>query len=347
MSPVAMDVATDTVEVESPPSITRTTSWASLPVEVRQMILRFVCLPISRGEYNGLSSLKVARFATVCLEWQAFFEARTFRRLVLDPGSLGDFDTIVGRHDARLGYIRKLWLRVRLSKYECPDCDEPEDRAAQHWHVRASISPALIPEYSVLINSRSNNMIFTTCIQSLLGTLRLWDPARHGAQGLALMLSASSPSDTGHRFNRCEITDSYPFHYAEDLDPARSIVDYHRANMVDPFNGYLHRDWLPPLSGGHIKRAQGTPLRLEPQNGERGRYISQSKSLPAVPMIKGLVMRRQYCRDIHIKTLSWLIGRSFVALEWFRFERTISLEAHKQFSFDQGMKRGPVATSSI
>lgn len=117
MSPIAIDVATDPVQVESPSSITKATSWISLPIEVRQMILSLVGLPISGGRYNSLGSVKVARFATVCLEWQVFFEACTFRRLVLDPDSLSEFDAIIRRHDTRLGYVLKLWLRIRLSKY--------------------------------------------------------------------------------------------------------------------------------------------------------------------------------------------------------------------------------------
>lgn len=199
----------------------------------------------------------------------------------------------------------------------------------------------------MLINPRSNNMIFTTCIQSLLGTLKLWNPARHGAEGLALMLSASSPSDTEHRFNRCEIKDGYPFHYAEDLDLAPGIVDFHRANIADPFTRHFHRGCPPPLYSEHVKRVQGTSLRLEPRRDGQGRFISQYKSLPAVPIIKGLIMCRQFRRDFHVRTLSLLLDQSFVALEWFHFERTMSPERHKQVSFDQGMKRGPVFTVSI
>lgn len=190
-------------------------------------------------------------------------------------------------------------------------------------------------------------MIFTTCIQSLLGTLKLWDPVRHGPEGLALTLSASSPSDTEHRFNRCEIKDSYPFHYAEDLGLTPSMAEFHRMNIADPFSHYFHHGSPPPLHSGHHKRWQGTPLRLELQRGERGRFVSQYKGLPAVPMIKGLVMRRQFRRDIHVRTLSWLLGRSLVALEWFRFERTISPDPHRQISFDQGMKHGLVSVARI
>lgn len=135
MSPVAMDMATDPVQLEPPSSIANTTSWASLPVEVRRMILSLVGLPMSGRRCNGLGSSKVARFATVCWEWQVFFETRTFRRLVLDPNSFGEFDAIIRRDDTRLGYIRNLWLRVQLPRYECPDCDEPEDEETQYRYV--------------------------------------------------------------------------------------------------------------------------------------------------------------------------------------------------------------------
>lgn len=130
-----MDVATRSVQVDSPSLNTKTTSWASLPVEIRQIILDLVDSPLSRTRDDRLGSPKLARFATVCWEWQAFFEARTFRRLVLDPDSLEDFGAIIRRHDSRLGYIRKLWLRVRLAKYECPQCAEPEDNPTQHRYA--------------------------------------------------------------------------------------------------------------------------------------------------------------------------------------------------------------------
>ncbi|KAF5122210.1 hypothetical protein E5D57_012683 [Metarhizium anisopliae] len=315
---VAMDGATEPVQVDSrqPSSITNTSSWTSLPAEIRQKILSQVSLPASGTGHKGLGSPKVARFTAVCREWQVFFETCTFRRLVLNPDSLGEFDAIVRRHDARLGYIRKLWLRVQLPRYECPDCDETEDEATQ----------------------RCNNKIFTTCIRSLLGTLKLWDPVRHGGEGLALMLSASSPSDSEHRFRRCEIRDDYPFHYTEDLYSAPGMVFLHRVNIAGLFSRYFHRDRLPPWGDQHLKRVQGTPLRLERQRGERGRFISPCKSFPAVPIVRGLVMRRQFRRDIHVRALSWLLARSFVALEWLHLERTVSLEPQEEISFHQGFQ---------
>ncbi|KAM6476486.1 hypothetical protein HDV62DRAFT_402798 [Trichoderma sp. SZMC 28011] len=272
-----MDVATCFARVESPSSIAMAISWACLPVEIHHEILSLVGLPWKGRRY------KVAKFAAVCREWQAFFETCLFRRLVLDSNSLGEFDAIIKRHDIRL----------------------------------------------------ANNAAFTMAIQSLLETLTLWDPARHGSKGLALMLSASSRSDAEHRFRRCEIKDTYPFHYAEDLCRAPGIVDFHRANVVSSLTVRFHQYRSPPMHNGHIKRVQGTPLQFEPKRGERGRFVGRYKSLPAVPIVKGLVMRRQFRRDIHTRTLSELLSRSFVALEWFRFEKTIPLEPYKQTTFDR------------
>ncbi|KAL6795814.1 hypothetical protein GGI42DRAFT_363204 [Trichoderma sp. SZMC 28013] len=309
-----MEQVINAVQAESPTSSTRGFSWNSLPVEVRQQTLSWVILPSSGKRCNGP---KVARFATVCREWQEIVETYTFRRLVLDPSSLRELAAIVGRNDSRLGYIRKLWLQVKLARYKCPACEEPEDKATQYC----------------------NNMIFTTCIQSLLETLKLWDPARHGVWGITLTLSISSPSDTEHRLNRFEMKDDYPFLYAEDLDLKPSIFDFHKMNAVNPLNIYFHGDGLLPLYNEHVKRIQGTPLRLQAQRNDRGRFVNQHKtSLPAVPMVKGLVIRRQFRREIHVGSLSQLLGQSFIALQWFRFERTISLNLCQQMSFDRGFQ---------
>ncbi|KAL6701427.1 hypothetical protein J3F84DRAFT_354800 [Trichoderma pleuroticola] len=309
-----MEQVINAMQVESPTSTARGFWWNSLPVEVRRQILSWVILPGSGNRCNGP---KVARFATVCREWQEIVETCTFRRLVLDPSSLSELAAIVGRNDSRLGYIRKLWLQVKLARYKCPACDTPEDRATQY----------------------RNNMIFTTCIQSLLETLKLWDPARHGVWGVTLTLSISSPSDTEHRLNRFEIKDDYPFLYAEDLDLKPSIFDFHKMNAVNPLNIYFHGDGLPPLYNEHVKRIQGTPLQLQAQRNDRGRFVNRHKTgLPAVPMIKGLVIRRPFRREIHVGSLSQLLGQSFIALEWFRLERTISLNPGQQMSFDRGFQ---------
>jgi hypothetical protein len=194
--------------------------------------------------------------------------------------------------------------------------------------------------WTFVLNARSNNGIFTTCIQTLLKTLSLWDPQKHGSQGLELMLSASSPSDTEHRFSRCEIQDWYPFHYAEDLAVMPSKADIQRIVNPDHFRLYDHRGCSPPWYEGHLDRVHGTPLRLLPRRDDQGRFINSCNFLPAVPIVKGLLLRRQFRREIHLRTLSSLLKRSFVALEWFRFERTVSPEPDDQVTFATGMKHG-------
>lgn len=195
------------------------------------------------------------------------------------------------------------------------------------------------PLFFLLIKPRSNSAIFTNCIRPLLETLKVWDPERHGQKGLELMVSASSPSDTEHRWNRCEVNNDYPFHYAEDLDLQPDIFDYHREHVVNShMNPRVHSHNIWPWPCETLERAHGTPLQLLPRRDERGRFTSQVESLPAVPIVKGLVMRRQFRREIHVAALSWLLARSFVALEWFRLERTISANTYTQYLFDKGMQ---------
>lgn len=130
---VAMDMATGLVKVQSPSLILMATLWDSLPVEIRHEILSLVGLPWMGRRY------KVAKFATVCRDWQVFFETCLFRRLVLDSNSLSEFDAIIRRHDIRLAYIQKLWLRIQLPSYGCSDCDRPENGATQRRYVQCCV----------------------------------------------------------------------------------------------------------------------------------------------------------------------------------------------------------------
>jgi hypothetical protein len=110
-------------------------------------------------------------------------------------------------------------------------------------------------------------------------------------------------------------------------------LDYHRTHLDNQRISVIHSHIPHPMHNGHLERAHGTPLQLQPRRDERGRFMSQFKSLPAVPMVKGLVMRRQFRREIHVATLSWLLAGSFVALEWFRCERTLSANPYTQYLF--------------
>ncbi|KAI9163413.1 F-box domain-containing protein [Paramyrothecium foliicola] len=310
-----MEVATESVQAVSRSSLIQVGTWDSLPTEIRDIILGMVGWPSSGRPYNRSGSPKVARFTTVCKEWQDFFEPLTFRRLVLNFDSLAKFGTIIRRQDTRLGYIRKIWLRIQLCKYHCHDCERPEDRAVED----------------------RNNLMFMKCIHTLLGTLRRWDPTRHRAEGLTLMLSASSPSDTEHWFWPCEMEDAYPFHYAEDLNLVPGLAEYHNSHVPSSAGVNYHFAYDVPWHGAHIHRMRGNPLRLGLKRDKRGHFISKYRDVPAAPIIKGLVMRRQFRREIHLESLAWLLSQSFVELEWFRLERTLLPEFEQAF-FDRDVQ---------
>ncbi|CAH0022579.1 unnamed protein product [Clonostachys rhizophaga] len=298
------------------PSAPSTTRWASLPTEIRQQILSHVGLPILWERNSNQSPPRVARFATICREWQVFFEACTFRRLVLNTENLECFNMIIRRDSTRLKYTRNIWLRIQLPHYSCPKCEVPEDE----------------------FEKQINNVIFTYSIRSLLETLKLWDPAKHGAKGLALMVSAMSPDDTSHRLIIGDMQPNYPFHPAEDPDVPPGIADVHSYYHRRSWCFLIHDGHLPSRQGGHIKRMQGTPLRFEPIRNETDRFNGEYINLPAVPMIKGLVMRKQHRREIDTRSLACLLSRSLISLEWFRLERTIHADILQQLCFELGFQ---------
>lgn len=108
----------------------------------------------------------------------------------------------------------------------------------------------------------------------------------------------------GPPISTCKIRDDYPFHYVEDLETVPGIIDHHQKQPLNRLNRYFHRGHPPPLNNGHFKRLHGAPLRLQAGRKQRGRFVRAAKSLVPVPVVKELVMRRQFWRTIHVKTLS-------------------------------------------
>jgi len=59
-----------------------------------------------------------ASYASVCQEWQEFWEKKTFQRLILDPERLLDLDRVVhSKNQQRIDHIEHLWLRIKLEEY--------------------------------------------------------------------------------------------------------------------------------------------------------------------------------------------------------------------------------------
>lgn len=102
--------------------------WYQLPPEIRNMILHEICEVRNRKTTGKVQRL--AGYATVCLEWQRFFEPVNFRRVTLDYDGLETFSEMVkeSQRTHRLNYIKHLWFRIKLPEYDYSVCFDAENR---------------------------------------------------------------------------------------------------------------------------------------------------------------------------------------------------------------------------
>ncbi|KAF4992344.1 hypothetical protein FGRMN_7237 [Fusarium graminum] len=265
----------------------------SCPPEIQHMILGFVP-----------DSSSVANYVTVCKTWQCFFEAKTFKSLILHQDDTNDFSSIVKGH--RKSFLKHLWLRVTLREYLTQICKVEE-------------SPKVLWE--------ANN-IFTTSISNLWDILSKWDAPQYEGQGLTFELSVHSPSDWAEYIKEDSSTENDMPMYKEYLatgstDPYRNILDVHseykrlQDTMTDdrlripPFlqvsfwmtttDNLL--GWKPLCFNNGTTR----PSNNNSTYGSKGRAIPTSKQntdedeerqLPEVPAITKLLIRRQSFRGI-------------------------------------------------
>lgn len=174
-------------------------------------------------------------------------------------------------------------------------------------------------------------------MKMLLKILSSWEP-KPGSQGLVLELSAHSPSDLQHRFRNFEMNDEYPFQCEEDLRRSPGVLEYSRQKypeLVDE-ERIRHRTSPRPTLGEH-QRFQGTPLELRLwKKGNRKGHRNPISTLPEVPLVRGLLIRRQFYRGFAAISLAELFRQSFTSVEWFRLERWISNTAEDETSFIDG-----------
>ncbi|KPM40299.1 hypothetical protein AK830_g6275 [Neonectria ditissima] len=294
--------------------------WNSLPPEIHLHILElFIADNVkknARASVRGQKKLGVALFATVCREWQFFFEKFTFRRLVLDASALPAFATATRGHNVvRLTYIRHLWLRMKLLNYTCRSCSKPEN---------------------ALTISR-NNRVFTSAIESLLCILSRWEP-QHGPGGLTLEISAHSPSDLRHRFRDYRMEDDYPYQLEEDLKiyPGLFMYHVHKSRRFLWWN-FSHRTRRQRM--GDMQRLYGTPLELKPwpSKNEQG-HPNEAPTLAKAPIVKGFLIRHQCYRSFAVTTLATIFEQSLIAVTSFRFETRTPLTAKGQLAFTDDLR---------
>ncbi|KAK4446456.1 hypothetical protein QBC34DRAFT_486862 [Podospora aff. communis PSN243] len=153
--------------------------WASLPAEIRLMILDVV----AQQKHPGWAS-----FASVCKEWQLFLEKQNFCRLKLQVPCLDNFESIV-RQSRRRGLVQHIRLGVTLPGYSCQLCKRVESISWSH----------------------RNSTIISNGIWKLFHILSTWESGpEHGApplrRDLTLELNAHSPSDSKHWFKNYHFT---------------------------------------------------------------------------------------------------------------------------------------------
>lgn len=151
----------------------------------------------------------------------------------------------------------------------------------------------------------------------LLNALSPWEDT-YG--GLVLEINANSPSDQlFHPFEE-EVHDDYPIRFEQDLESCPPLLEYLRDKMAARVTSIAAPRRLKERRGA-ARRLRGTPLELLPKKQKRGTDLTSD--LPAVPIVKGLVLRRSFFRGIDPASIATLLRESFVALESLYMQRWI------------------------
>lgn len=286
----------------SPPGrhIDKMLSFYSFPQEIQQMI--FSELAHSRD---------LASFACVNKHWQEFFEAKTFRHLIISQYDIEDFDIVV--RGARRRYVKHLWLRILLPKHLWKWCKEEED-AHVIWEA---------------------DRIFTTSIFALCDALAKWDVWSHeGKSGFTFELSAHSPSDRGKH-----VRDDF---FERDFD---MYQEYLETNFTEAYksSGDVYAPYLKAYRGlGGMFGTQmwdrtvadlfgWKPLEFNFHEQEDMTTIREDEApeLPSVSVITKFMIRRSQFRQISPASLVEILS-SLPNLEQLVIERWRCVDAREE-----------------
>jgi hypothetical protein len=151
--------------------MTKSRPWASLPAEIRRMILE----AIAQQKHPGWASL-----ASVSREWQAVIARENLGRLKLEASCLEDMERLIVRQQH---LIRHIQLEVELPRYSCDQCTKDTS----------------------MCERQEENDVLGRGISTLFRILSTWESAgqrQASNHGLTLDLNAYSPSDAEHWFKR-------------------------------------------------------------------------------------------------------------------------------------------------
>ena len=232
--------------------------WTALPAEIRLLILD----AITQQKHTGWASS-----AAVCKEWQFVIERENFRQLRLHVPCLDDFERIALR---RQHFVHHISLDIELPCYTCRSCNVLE---SESW-------------------MRRNSSLISKGIWKLFSILSGWNSAER--KGLALELSAHSPSDWDHWFKHYRFTSDRVGGQENDAVSGR---DMGSGLLHDPQHGWMHgqQETQPPKSA---------VLRLFAPI-----YLRFADELPRVDAVTRLTIRRQLRRRLHPTELQIVLGK--------------------------------------
>ncbi|OIW34339.1 hypothetical protein CONLIGDRAFT_638710 [Coniochaeta ligniaria NRRL 30616] len=285
--------------------------WNIFPKEIQLQILKHV----AEGHDRPPRRLGRGLYASVCKEWQDFFEPYTFRRLVLRPSRLPQFQRTVSgdRGLLRLSYLSEIYFTIDLPAYDCSECATEETRAA----------------------TDNNEAKFTQSVFLLLYILKEWtvgrweelkrnNPDLYGLQKLPeldLYIGAMSPSDCEHKVNDYRLHKDYRFWFESEVDFRTMHIEYMARNPVQATGSHWEREetltnnFVEVLSGvDTLSRQRVTGygplgLNLNFSFWDTGPLGSTLPSIlfPEVEKITGLFLPRHFFRDIGGIALEYLV----------------------------------------
>lgn len=260
--------------------------WDSLPGEIRLLILEAL---IQDG-------CILSRLATVSREWQRVLERYNFARIRLTPSRLVEFNSMVHRNRALVGYI---WFCLELDDYDCPQC-APGQRAptAVEWQEELAIGD-------------TNHCPITTSFQNLFSILSTWDPNGN----LILDISVYSHSDSRHWFKYLTFMPDTP---ADRLGGGRSEQTTPNNAYDDPEHGWVagSRHSAPPM--GAFRKIFHSILKDGPHDSEQSE-LQWWDQLPSVPVVTSLLLRQQSRRRWLPRSLAHMFSR-FPRLQEIHYE---------------------------
>ncbi|KAI2611847.1 hypothetical protein GGR54DRAFT_643295 [Hypoxylon sp. NC1633] len=244
-------------------------NFTDLPYELRWLILE--ALADDCRITRGTSDDGLARYVTVCKEWQTILEPEIFRQLIISASCLEYLDMIVGRNSNRRRLVKHIWLRVEFPGYPCGSCvfEESDERI------------------------KRNNRAVTRAIYHLFAILSHWESSGPSSprDGITLELSIHSLSDSKHHFQNHNFS---AFHYSEEDDFSENPL----AVRLSPrrYDGF--HQWESFGSPEHALSFDPFHMNLLSRLRVHGQPISLGEAPPTVEIVRRFLVRRQFYREL-------------------------------------------------